>query len=115
MMNEQTDNWYLYNDASSLGQTGSELGTIIADIEHAEGARITVETNTEVAPYAVTSGVYGILFHTTNRTTEVEAHVFLAETKVRIEELFKHLAIPIEQQNETWNITYENLINAICG
>jgi len=46
------------------GPRGSEGGTIVVDEEHALGARITLERDTSVAPYAITCGIYGWMMHT---------------------------------------------------
>jgi hypothetical protein len=34
--------WRLFRDGATKGQIGSEKGTIVRDLEHSEGARITL-------------------------------------------------------------------------
>ena len=56
--------WTPFEDGDSLGTKGSEGGTILIDLEHPEGARITLERGGEVAPFSITCGVFGWLTHT---------------------------------------------------
>jgi hypothetical protein len=56
---------------------GSEGGNIMLDEEHKNGARITLECKTHVAPFAITCGIYGAFFHTCYFADEIEAlHAF---------------------------------------
>ena len=43
---------------------GSEGGTIVLDEEHGLGARITLEKDGAIAPFAITCGIYGWMVHT---------------------------------------------------
>ena len=56
--------WYPFDEGKSIGQRGSENGVICRDQEHADGARITLEQGGTTAPYAITCGIYGWMFHT---------------------------------------------------
>jgi len=56
--------WTPFEDGDSLGTKGSEGGTILIDLEHPQGARITLERGGEVAPFAITCGVFGWIAHT---------------------------------------------------
>jgi hypothetical protein len=56
--------WYAFDDGRTVGQTGSEGGVIVRDEEHGDGARITLERNGSIAPYAITCGIYGWMVHT---------------------------------------------------
>ncbi len=56
--------WQPFENGSTLGQTGSEAGTIMRDEEHVLGARISLERDTRVAPFAITCGIYGWMLHT---------------------------------------------------
>ena len=56
--------WNMFDNGSTIGVEGSESGVIIIDEEYSLGARITIEKNTEVAPRAITLGIYGYLMHT---------------------------------------------------
>jgi hypothetical protein len=56
--------WRSFDRGSTIGKEGSEGGLIILDEEHPEGARITLEQSTRIAPFAITCGIYGWFFHT---------------------------------------------------
>jgi hypothetical protein len=43
---------------------GSESGIVEIDEEHDCGARITLERDAKIAPYAITCGIYGWMVHT---------------------------------------------------
>jgi hypothetical protein len=68
--------WHAFGDGTSVGTKGPEHGTIVLDEEHAYGARITLEQDGKNAPWAITCGVYGLMFHTrffaTRPTAEAE-------------------------------------------
>jgi hypothetical protein len=65
--------WFAFDNGKSIGQRGSEGGTIIRDEEHGEGARITLERDGQTAPVAITCGIYGWMVHTRFFGTESEA------------------------------------------
>ena len=65
--------WFAFDNGKSIGQRGSEGGTIIRDEEHGEGARITLERDGQTAPVAITCGIYGWMLHTRFFDTEDEA------------------------------------------
>jgi len=54
--------WLPYNEGSSIGDIGSENGTILCDEEYDGGCRITMEKCPRY--YAITCGVYGAMVHT---------------------------------------------------
>ena len=57
--------WTRYVDENGAPeQTGTEGGAIVADDEHALGARITLETPGAFAPFAITCGIYQWMMHT---------------------------------------------------
>jgi hypothetical protein len=65
--------WRPFDGGKSIGQSGSEVGSIIRDDEHSDGARITLERATQNAPFAITCGIYGWMLHTRFLGTEAEA------------------------------------------
>jgi hypothetical protein len=65
--------WHTFDNGKSIGQLGSESGTIVRDEEHEGGARITLERNGHSAPFAITCGIYGWMVHTRFFGTESEA------------------------------------------
>ena len=64
--------WHPVGDGATLSQTGSEGGVIIRDEEHPQGARITLERGGGIAPFSITCGVYGVMFHTRFFADEAE-------------------------------------------
>jgi hypothetical protein len=67
--------WYAFRDGDTIGQVGSEQGIIVADDEHPDGARITLERDGRVAPHAITCGIYGWMLHTRFLASEGEARL----------------------------------------
>jgi hypothetical protein len=65
--------WYPFEKGATIGQEGSESGVILRDEEHPSGARITLERDTAVAPFAITCGIYGCMMHTCFLGLEAEA------------------------------------------
>jgi hypothetical protein len=61
-------------NGATLGTRGSEHGTIERDEEHTDGARITLERDATNAPFAITCGVYGWIFHTRFLSTADEGN-----------------------------------------
>jgi hypothetical protein len=66
--------WYPFDRGATIGNAGSEGGTILRDEECSLGARITLEQSTQSAPYAITCGVYGWMVHTRFFSVDAEAH-----------------------------------------
>ena len=57
--------WERFVDENGIpAETGSEGGTINVDEEYGSGTRITLEKGGAIAPYAITCGIYGCMFHT---------------------------------------------------
>jgi len=56
--------WYPFDNGKTIGHAGSESGSIIRDEEHGGGACITLERDAIHAPFAITCGIYGWMFHT---------------------------------------------------
>ena len=73
--------WHPFANGSSLGERGSEDGTIVLDEEHSDGARITLEQGGHVAPWSITCGVYGSMVHTRFFVTHGEAEAAFVATK----------------------------------
>jgi hypothetical protein len=67
--------WAPTDAGATLGTRGSEDGPIIQDDEHEQGARITLEEKTTHAPFAITCGIYGWMFHTRYFSGKEEATI----------------------------------------
>ena len=86
--------WNSIENGSTIGEKGSEGGEIILDIEHSLGARLTLEESTTIAPFAITSGVYGCFCHTTFLGSLEEAKEILKNMK-------KEISVFLETQTGT--------------
>jgi hypothetical protein len=86
--------WYAFDGGKSIGQHGSEDGVIIRDEEHGDGARITLERDSTHAPYAITCGIYGWMFHTRYFGSESEAQSEFQSMRDAIDKIVA--AIPME-------------------
>jgi hypothetical protein len=56
--------WIEFEGGSTIGEQGSENGLTLKDEEQVRGARITLERDTRIAPFAITCGIYGWMVHT---------------------------------------------------
>lgn len=65
--------WQPYDDGSSIGEAGSEGGVILRDDEYQGAARVTLERDGAISPFAITCGVYGWMVHTRFFSGEAEA------------------------------------------
>lgn len=82
-------NWLPYNDGESIGQPGSDGGTIIRDEEHALGARITLESGSPC--HSITCGIYGSMVHTRFFDSEAQATTDFEAMKPRLVEILNAL------------------------
>ncbi len=108
-MPSTVNSWRQFDQGHSLGQRGSEKGTIVRDEEHADGARVTLERDSITAPFAITCGVYGWLVHTIFLPDETTAQATFEKVKAELENILA--LIPVE--NEASKEKYQNLASAI--
>lgn len=87
--------WGPFDGGATLGHLGSEDGVIVRDEEHVNGARITLERGTNHAPFAVTCGIYGSMFHTARASDQSEATNMFEAMRERLAEM---LAAPSEAE-----------------
>lgn len=109
------NNWVAVENGQTIGTIGCEGGKIIVDIEHINGARITLEKDCGNIPFAITLGVYGLLFHTQYENDLSAAEAYIELKKVQIEMVFEHYEISIENRDDTWNQKHDVLIDAIAA
>lgn len=98
--------WIQFKAGEELGQKGSEGGIIVRDEEHIEGARITLEKDGNIAPYSITLGIYGLMFHTHFCSTLEEGNLYFERFKLKIEEILNLYG----QDDERCQATIEELI-----
>ncbi len=90
--------WSSFASDTSALESGSEGGAIILDEEHDYGARITLERDARVAPFAITCGIYGWMVHTRYFRLESDARLAFDEMKRDLDEIVK--VIPLEADPE---------------
>jgi hypothetical protein len=93
-VSDTADPWYPFDGGRSVGTPGSEAGTILADDEHALGARITLERDCRVAPFAITCGVYGWMVHARRLGEDADARADYDAMKQALGDII--LAIPLD-------------------
>jgi hypothetical protein len=97
-MSEDAAPWQPFDDGRTIGTPGSESGTILCDDEHADGARITLERNGSVAPFAITCGIYGWMMHTRFFGEEAQARQAYDDMKQALDDIIR--SIPLESDRE---------------
>jgi hypothetical protein len=90
--------WDTIENGATIGTQGSEGGVIERDEEHTDGARITVERGGGIAPYSVTCGVYGWMFHTRFFGSRDEANRECDEMRAALGDIL--LRIPLRSDPE---------------
>ena len=85
-------NWSDYDEGYSIGTVGASGGAIVRDEEHETGARITLEEESSFAPFAVTCGIYGWMFHTRYFADESEAGVEFDRMKNDLSDILETIA-----------------------
>ena len=105
--------WGIFESSKTIGTKGTENGIIIEDIEHVQGARITIERDGDIAPFAVTLGVYGLMFHTHFVGDEQSAKTYLEKKKAQISETLEHLQIDQDDQTEEWKEKLDQLVERL--
>lgn len=105
--------WSDFDNQKSISTKGSENGLIILDIEHSDGARITLEKDSGDIPFAITTGIYGLMFHTTYASSREQAVTFIETIKSITETIFELLETPENERDQKWNHRCNELIDQI--
>ncbi|PKA81966.1 hypothetical protein ATE92_0089 [Ulvibacter sp. MAR_2010_11] len=105
--------WKTFDKGSSIGTTGSENGVIIRDEENTFGARITLEKEGSIAPYSITIGIYGIMFHTDFYANLEQSDIAFNHFKTKIEKVIEHNSISENERNSEWNKKQNNLLDSL--
>jgi hypothetical protein len=83
--------WQRFDSGATIGQRGSENGIIISDAEHVDGARITLERDGGIVPFAITCGIYGWMVHTRYFSNEVEAQQEFDRMQMSLDEILRKI------------------------
>jgi hypothetical protein len=86
--------WQPFDNGATLGLKGSESGETIRDEEHTVVARITLEKNASIAPFAITCGIYGWKVHTRFFATEDEAVTEYDKMKASLSAIVERFSDP---------------------
>lgn len=105
--------WSDFENGMTIGTIGSESGTILQDIENSNGARITLEKKCGGIPFAITTGIYGLLFHTHFERDIEKVNEFIAQTKYKVNEIFDLNAISEENRDDSWHSKHDKKINEL--
>jgi hypothetical protein len=79
--------WLPLDGGKTIGNRGSENGIIVEDEEHRDGARITLERDGGIAPWAITCGIYGAFLHTAFASSELEGRAKYTGMKTDLEKI----------------------------
>jgi hypothetical protein len=92
--------WTAFDDGKSRGKSGSEGGTVRRDEENDLGARITLEEGGSIAPWSITCGIYGWMFHTRFFGTEEEGNREFDQMKIGLEEVLAIIPVKVDATPE---------------
>ena len=106
--------WSDFESGKTIGTKGSESGTIIKDIENSNGARVTLEKECGNIPFAITLGIYGLMFHTHYESELKTAHEYIENTKFRINKILDLYETPKDKQDEYWQSKHDRRINELA-
>ncbi len=93
--------WYNYDEGYSIGTVGADDGAIVRDEEHHSGARMTLEEETPFAPFSITCGVYGWMFHTRFFNDETEADEAFDEMRNELDRILESMPSDADAGEET--------------
>lgn len=107
--------WIRFDEGKSLGQKGSEEGKIIRDEENALGARVTLEEKGNTAPYSITLGIYGLMFHTQFFSTRDQGQKCFELFKNKIELIIDHHSAGELERDSNWNKKLSQLMDELLN
>ena len=107
--------WSSYNEGKSIGEICSEQGEILLDEENSFGARITLEKNGSIAPFSITIGIYGLMFHTDFYSSSENAKNEFKNFKNKIDKVIVHYSIEENSRDSEWNIKLNQLTELITN
>ena len=107
--------WIKFDNGSSLGTIGSEGGKIIEDFECVDGARVTIEKDGAIAPFSVTLGIYGLMFHTYFSSTEADAKKLMDFAIIKIDEIFSLYETVETARDLKWHDKHNYLISELTA
>ena len=73
-------------------------GSIVADCEHELGARITIERDGDIAPFAIICGIYGWFVHTRFFSTRVDAETECAAMQTAMDAIIQTIPLATDPE-----------------
>jgi hypothetical protein len=105
--------WNPFDEGNSIGTIGSEDGKILKDEENSFGARITLEGNGSIAPFSITIGIYGLMFHTDFYSSLENAESEFKKFKTKVEKIIEHYLIDENNRDLEWEEKQNQLMELI--
>lgn len=105
--------WTLYDNGASIEKEGSEGGLIIRDEENTFGARVTLENKGNIAPFSISLGIYGLMFHTDFFSTEEHAQKCFDQYKTIIDKIIVHYSLDENNRDINWSDKLQILLNEL--
>jgi hypothetical protein len=102
--------WIDFDKGESIGEIGSEGGMIILDEENTFGARVTLEGKGYIAPFSITLGIYGLMFHTEFFSDLEQGQKYFAFYKRKIDDVITHYSVSDDRRDEKWSKKHDELI-----
>jgi len=106
--------WSDFENGKTIGTKGSEGGIIIKDIENSNGARVTLEKECGNIPFAITLGIYGLMFHTHFESDKNKAAEYVERKKNQINKVFELYYIIEEKRDTHWNDKHNKLMDKLA-
>ncbi len=106
--------WLDFESGKTIGTKGSEGGTIIRDIENSNGARVTLEKECGNMPFAITLGIYELMFHTHFESDKNSAYEYVELKKLQINKVFELYDIAEEKRGTHWNEKHNELMEKLA-
>ena len=106
--------WHHFDKGRTIGKKGGEEGVIIADLENINGARITVEQQSDPRQgFAITFGIYGLLFHTHFKTAPEQVEQTIAWLKSTINKVFDMYEQTENSRTADWYHEHDRLVHEL--
>ncbi|UOK41602.1 MULTISPECIES: hypothetical protein [Flavobacterium] len=110
---EIENNWIDIDNGNTIGTLGSEGGEIIVDIENIDGARITLEKECGTIPFAITFGIYGLMFHTHFENDLSSSKEYIELKKIQMNKVFKLYEVQEEERDDDWWDKHSELMDLL--
>src|SRR5689334_8546907 len=101
--------WNSFDTGHTIGQAGSENGIIVRDEVFQDHARITLERDSTIAPFAITCGIFGWMVHTRYFANRAQADLEFENMKDELARI-ANLLSKTDDESNTITLELENFI-----